>query len=276
MKKSSLLICGVLLLAACHQEGGNNNSKPDTTTDAVSETSKDDGQSEALDDGRSDGASEATTDAESESDDTDDADSDIKNFSIGSVTGPCGVLDDEEWLSDAPFIYINTLDLGDAGYDISLLSEKGQYIANAENAGGSSVPSEAIAFEMLHLCEGATFLKDEVEVIYDQKEGGITDILVEIDGRKVGVSVTRAFAYQREYTLEDAEKILKKKLTALPIAMSNANEVDRWEKSILSVLAYDANSAAQIKAAFDIASAELKGDAIVMVTVSDGDDSALY
>ncbi len=195
---------------------------------------------------------------------------------LGEISGPCGVLDDEEWTSTDSFIFRNTIDFGALEYDVDLLSAGGNYIATHDNAGGSSVESEAIAFEMLHRCEGAELLKIETEVSYQDPSGKITDILVKIDGRKVGVSVTRAFAYQRDYTLDDAEKLLEKKLSALPLSMENAVKSDRWERSMLSIIAVDSTAADQIEAAFALASAELKGGAIIMMTVSEGNDDFIY
>ncbi len=195
---------------------------------------------------------------------------------FGAISGSCWVLDDEEWQSEKPFIYRNSIDFGTDEYDPALLSSGGNYIATHDNAGGSSVESEAIAFEMLYRCEGAEFLKGETEVAYKDAGGKITDILVQIDGRKVGVSVTRAFAYQGEYTLEEATRLLTKKLADLPLSMDNAKQIDRWERSMLSVIAFDDAAAAQIEAAFEQLDADIKGDAIIMLTVSNGNDAFIY
>ncbi len=251
MRKNALYIglLAVCLLAACggEKEKGNENNAADKQADAKTDAKTDSGNK--------------------------DPDGPLAGF--GTISGSCWVLDDEEWLSDKPFLFRNSIDFGTAEYDPALLSSGGNYIATHDNAGGSSVESEAIAFEMLYRCEGAEFLKGENEVAYQDDGGKITDILVKIDNRKVGVSVTRAYV-PGAYTLEDATRILKKKLADLPLSMANAASFDRWERSMLSVIAVDDAAADQIEAAFAQLSADIKGDAIIMLTVSNGNDDFIY
>ena len=51
-----------------------------------------------------------------------------------------------------------------------------------------------------------------MEVAYFPEGGSITDYVCQIDGAKVGVSVTRAMKYFGEYQDEDAYNLLNKKL----------------------------------------------------------------
>ena len=68
-------------------------------------------------------------------------------------------------------------------------------------------------YEVLHRCEGADLLKTEMEVTYTDPSGKLTDLLVDIDGAKIGVSVTRAVGWPRDdpYTVESAQNILEQK-----------------------------------------------------------------
>ncbi len=63
---------------------------------------------------------------------------------------------------------------------------------------------------MLYRCELAVLLKTEAEIVYRDDGGKKTDLLVEMDAAKIGVSVTRAYGWPPEdpYTVEDATALL--------------------------------------------------------------------
>jgi hypothetical protein len=194
-----------------------------------------------------------------------------------SISGDCGVLDSE--LTDAQFHpFANVLDFATDGFQPSALSESGTRILETDNKGGSSIYSEVYAFELLFHCESAILLKTETEISYTDTHGKITDLLVEIDGSKIGVSVTRAFAYPPEtpYTAELATTLLNKKLNGILSSSANVAEEDAWEKQILHVLAYTADHSAQILSVFDDLPEEIKTDTILLVTTTEGDDAFLY
>ncbi len=199
---------------------------------------------------------------------------------VGKISGHCGVLDDMEWKASKPFFFINTLDLG-AGYkfDETKLSAGGQQIFKDGNLGGSSVHSEIFAHEVLHRCELAKLLKSESKITYKDKGGKKTDILLQIDARKVGVSVTRAYHYPptNPYTEAEAKKLLEKKLGDLPKSKANAATADAWTRSVLHVLAYNKQYAMMVQAAWKkMGPAVVKGDAILFVTITDGKDDVIY
>jgi hypothetical protein len=83
----------------------------------------------------------------------------------------------------------------------------GRTLVETPNAGGSSGYSEVFAFEQLAACEMAGLLKTETQIVYDTA-GKITDILVTIDGKKIGVSVVRAvqFVHDGERHADDHEE----------------------------------------------------------------------
>jgi len=121
-------------------------------------------------------------------------------------------------------------------------------------------------------------LKTETEVIYEDSQGKITDLLVEIHGKKIGVSVTRAVGFPRDdpYTIEDATRILEQKLQGVLDSTTNVSDEDLWEKQILHIIAYGTEHAQSLQAAFPDLNDTLKSNTIIWVTVTDGDDDFLY
>ena len=209
------------------------------------------------------------------------ADSTVPLAGFGTLSGECGVLDDVELLSATPWLFVNSLDFSDDPYDESdfeLLSQGGQKVLLDDNAGGSSTYSEVFAFEVLHRCELAGLLKTEMEIIYEPSEGKITDLLVTIDGRKIGVSVTRAVGFPKDapYTVEQAQSLLDKKLAGILDSSSHVAPEDQWVKQILHILAYEAKHADSIAEAYSQTDPALLGNTIVVVTVTDGDDLFIY
>jgi hypothetical protein len=199
---------------------------------------------------------------------------------FGELSGECDVID-TEIASTESFFFANAIDFGMDPYDemdLTKLSEGGQTIIANGNAGGSSLYSEVFAYEVLYRCEEAVLLKTETDIIYQPGMGSITDLLVEIDGEKIGVSVVRAFAFPFEdpYPIEEARRILNKKLTDIQESSARVAEEDRWVKQILSVIAYTEQHAMQIRTAYDELEVSVKTDTILVVTVTDGEDGPLY
>lgn len=228
---------------------------------------------------------DAVTDAASDEPDTSlpdlvspDAGPGLPLAGFGAITGDCGVLDDGEWLSSDPFLYRNAIDFGSQAYDLSLLSEGGQKVVTDDNLGGSSVKSEAIAVDVLHRCELATLLKTERWIDYLDANGKKTDELVTIDGRKVGVSVVRAYHYppSNPYTEAEASAKLTGKLDDILKSSKNAAPGDAWERSILSVIAWDDQYADVVVAAWGKIDPAIRASTIVVVTSTHGEDGFLY
>lgn len=201
---------------------------------------------------------------------------------FGAITGACGVLSPAELTDESPYFFVNHLDLGDDPYDeedLEFLTAGGQEIWSDGNAGGSSIYSEIFAYEMLHRCELAILLKTELEIEYRIPDSKITDLLVEIDGSKVGVSVTRAVGWPRDavWTTDQAVTLLEKKLQGIQDSSSAVASTDAWTKQILHIIAYADQHAEAIQTALDeTITSDLAEDTIVIVTVSDGDDGFLY
>lgn len=200
---------------------------------------------------------------------------------FGALDGACGVLDDGEWGSEGPFFFLNHIDFGDDPYDdgdLTLLSAGGQAIVEAGNAGGSSLMSEVFAYEVLYRCEAAALLKTETEINYVNPQGKITDLLVSLDERKIGVSVTRAVAwpFDEPYPAEEASALLEKKLQGVLDSSANVAAEDAWVRQILHVMAYGPQHAEELETAWGALPDTLRADTIVIVTVTDGDDGFLY
>jgi hypothetical protein len=200
---------------------------------------------------------------------------------FGAISGACGVLDDEDWGSAAPGFFVNHIDFADDPYDdadYAFLSPGGQKIFADGNAGGSSIHSEIFAYEVLLRCELAELMKTETEILYLDAGGKITDLLVFLDERRVGVSVTRAVGWPKDdpYTEEKASELLEKKLQGVLDSTSNVDAEDAWARQILHILAYGDEHAASLEAAWQGLDDALRADTFVIVTVTDGDDGFMY
>ncbi|MGI5860457.1 MAG: hypothetical protein ACOX6T_00200 [Myxococcales bacterium] len=267
---SAIFILGVFVTACA---GNEHNLAPDAgVLDAAI----------ATDSGLPEDAGEVAPDAGEEPDagEIPDASVEVPLPGFGAISGACGVLDDELTSPD-PFVIHNSIDFGDDPYDdedFELLTDGGQEIINDGNAGGSSLLSEVFAYEVLERCELASLLATEMEVSYLDPDSKITDLLVEIDGMKIGVSVTRAVGYPREapYPLATAKSLLQKKLEGILDSSENVAPEHKWVKQILHVLAYSADHATVMEQAWNETADTLKADTILLITVTDGDDEFMY
>lgn len=197
---------------------------------------------------------------------------------FGALSGDCDVLDDE--LGEAaPSRFQSAIEFAAPFTDdqAAELTEGGRVMLAEGNAGGSSLYSEVFAFELLARCELAPLLKTETAIDYDQP-GAITDLLVAIDGEKIGVSVTRAvgFPFDDPYTALQARELLERKLTDIQESTAHVSAADRWQKQILAVLAYSSQHADAMFAALDQIDAATRADTIVWILVTDGADDFIY
>lgn len=190
----------------------------------------------------------------------------------------CPVIQSMDILSPDPNIVQDTLDFtGYPMFDVSLLSPGGQVMYAGGNLGGSSLYSEVFAYEVLFRCDGADFLKGEGDIVY-AIEGKKTDLLVGLDGQKVGVSVVRAESFPKgaAYPVSQAYTVLFGKLDDILHSTMNVDPVDAWPKQILAVMAQTPEHAAAIQEAYTMIDAATKSDTIVLITVTEGDDDFLY
>lgn len=138
------------------------------------------------------------------------------------------------------------------------------------NAGGSSEKSEVLSFELLQRCFGADLQKTEMEVQYFPEGGAITDYTCEMFSTSLGVSVTRAMKYGGDFTVEDAERLLNKKLHG--VLRSTKNTMERWSKQILHVWATSLAVSVLIAEAYNQIPKDLKSNTVVLVTVTENNE----
>ena len=197
------------------------------------------------------------------------------------IAGTCGTIDERDVLDPDPSVVVNEIDLtGEAPVtldDTAALTPGAQEIVADGNLGGSSLWSEVFSFEVLARCEGAELIKSEGEIVY-AIEGKKTDILVAIDGLKVGVSVVRAVGFPPgdPYTVDDALPVLEGKLDDILQSSVNVAPEDAWEKQILSVIAYSDEHAQSMLDAYELLDDETRADTILLVTTTHGDDDFIY
>ena len=197
---------------------------------------------------------------------------------FGALSGECDVLDDELTSGMSGFLRLAIdFDRLYTDADLGLLTLGGQEIIADGNAVGSSVLSEVFAFEALQRCEDAALLKTENEIVYDT-QGKITDFLAEIDGGKIGVSVTRAvaFPFANPYPLASAQELLSGKLADVLVSSANVSSGDRWTKQILAVLAYSPAHADVLFQAYQGLDSAISADTLVVVIVTNGADDFIY
>ena len=200
---------------------------------------------------------------------------------FGVITGQCGVLTLAELDGTTPlwfggdFTFANRYD---DPAERDQLTPGGVEIILDGNAGGSSLYSEVFAYEWLARCEAATLIKTETEVAYDIATSKKIDLLVGIDGRKVGVSVTRAvtFPFGQPYTLAAATTLFDRKLDDIQLATAHAVAADRWSKQMLVALAYDMQHAQVAMQAWTMLDAATRDDTLLVVAVTNGDDLFIY
>jgi hypothetical protein len=199
---------------------------------------------------------------------------------FGVLSGKCDEIDDE--ITDPqPSLFQSEIHFDRAfasDADGALLTGGGQVMLAEGNAGGSSLLSEVFAFELLARCELAALLKTELEIDYDDEATKITDLMVDIDGERLGVSVTRAVGYPFDdpYTALQARELLDKKLGDIQLSTAHVADADRWQKQILVVLAYGPPHADAIAQALAEVAPEVRGDTVVWVLVTGGADLFIY
>lgn len=201
---------------------------------------------------------------------------------VGTIRGACGELDDTELLDETmSFRFENAIDFGAVPLtemDVARFSEGAREILDEGTVGGSSVYSEAVAFEVLARCEGAILLQSESEIVYDDPMGTKTDMRVDIDGHAIGVSVVRAVGFPREdpYPVSRALTLLTRKVEDVGESSANVAMTHDWVKQVLVVVAYSSMHAESMRMAWEMIDATVRDDTILWITVTDGEDQFIY
>lgn len=261
----ALVIVALVALGACASSTGGSDADQNRGVPAISDTTPAESHPDSsVGDARRPGRDPADGDAGA-------GDAEI----LGTLTsGACGDLR-AKLASPEPALAINHLAFvtGET-YTRAALSPGGQTLFETANAGGSSGESEVISYEVLRYCEGAKLLKTETQIGYTHDDAGantITDLEVEIDGQKVGVSVTRAYK-PSDHPLTDADvlSLLEKKLEGVNRSTQRVVPEDRWIKQILHVFAANPAATDAVRRIWPTLDSRLRADTIVLVTETSG------
>lgn len=152
------------------------------------------------------------------------------------------------------------------------------------NAGGKSINSEALSMEMLGTMWGAREVITEMALEYWNESWSKCDYLCSVpcgrEGQRdlVAVSVTRAMAYPHPsgFNSDEALRLLKKKLKGLLVARKGLFGLD-FRKSLLHVWCETEAIADEVQRVYEeVLEDELKGDAIVLLSVAENAEYVFY
>jgi len=141
-------------------------------------------------------------------------------------------------------------------------------ILRLPNAGGNSIWSEIVSFEVLNSMFNAKLIRTEMELEYWPLGCKITDYSVEMFDQTIGVSVTRAIKFGGTFTAEDAKVLLRKKLDGINVSSRCVVTEQSWSKQMLFVWATDERVADILMEQFALVEDELKSNTFVFVCTS--------
>lgn len=199
---------------------------------------------------------------------------------FGTLSGQIGALHPLDLDSSSPALFSETLDFGAHPYDESdfaLLTPAAQEVILDGGAVGSALVASAFACEVLVRAELASLLRTEAEILY-QESGPLADFELEVDDFLLGEDTARAFAFPWGTPLSQgaASSLLQGKLADLLLSVANVEPPGLWRKGVLVVFTPTVADAATVAAAWSALDANVRGDSVVVVVVTEGDDSWLY
>lgn len=164
----------------------------------------------------------------------------------------------------------------DRRLDVGAMTADARRVFETDNAGGSSELSEAFSMELLARTLGARLHKTELELAYFTGDGSaskLTDYSIVLDGRVVGVSVTRACKgwppVAGAYTVHDALRLLSKKLLGVNESSRHVSNAD-WTKQMLHVFVADGSYLAVLNEAAALIPPALIANTVVLFTLCTG------
>lgn len=155
------------------------------------------------------------------------------------------------------------------------LSDGANRIKDTPNAGGNSINSEILSFELRHLFFGANLSRTEMELEYFPMGGSISDYSVTLWGKQYGVSVARAMQFKHKFNKDDAKRLLTKKLKGI-ISSSKTVCHEQWEKQILHIWVQNQDIADLLVEEYRCIDDELKSNTLVMLTVVEGNGDIIF
>jgi hypothetical protein len=158
------------------------------------------------------------------------------------------------------------------------LSNVAKKVLSSPNAGGNSIVSETMSAEILHRLYGANDIRTEMEVEYIFDNWKIADYCIRISGKNVGVSVTRAmgFPYESSFDLQQADKLLRKKINGLVLARNGISERDSFYTAILHVFCQSNRIKNVLYRAFKTLEPDLRDNIILIATVAENADYLFF
>lgn len=146
------------------------------------------------------------------------------------------------------------------------------------NAGGNSIVSEALSAELFTRVFNANNIRTEMEVEYIFYNWKIADYTIRMYDKNVGVSVTRAFTYPNDdlFSIEFADKLLRKKITGLILARGNTDERDGYLTSILHIYCRSERVKNILKRAYNNLPENIKDNIIILCTITEGECDFIY
>jgi hypothetical protein len=121
-------------------------------------------------------------------------------------------------------------------FDKLQLTDSIKVFLNVNNAGGSSEISEIVSMYYMQKRYGATHFIPEMSVQYDT-ESKICDYLMNINGYKIGVSVTRAILYPFERPINETftTSLLYRKMTGILLAKRSVAPEHAFHHSMIHI-----------------------------------------
>lgn len=140
-----------------------------------------------------------------------------------------------------------------------------------DNAGGTSVRSEAMSIHVFEKMYDAKHVLCEMEVQYETYAWSMVDYLATISGKRVGVSVFRAMvppnAKRTSFTMEDARRLCRKKLRGLVVARNSVSKKHRFFRCVCHCIAQSPHAARFMKRAFEELMLNFETNLVAMITI---------
>jgi hypothetical protein len=160
--------------------------------------------------------------------------------------------------------------------NVDYLCKDAVKILEEPNAGGNSEYSETLSMDILYELYDASGIHTEMDIEYFDPNWKKCDFLCTINGENWGISVSRAMSFPNpeDFTKEDAELLLCKKLKGLIIAKQGMLVKANFLKSILHIWCETPKIAGFLIDAYTELNEDLKDDIGVMLTVLSNDEKS--
>ena len=149
-----------------------------------------------------------------------------------------------------------------------------------DNAGGTSVRSEALSIHVFEKLYDARDVLCEMEVQYETHAWSMVDYLATIAGKRVGVSVFRAMvaphAKRTSFTMVDARRLCTKKLRGLVVARNSVSKEHRFFNCVCHCIAQSPHAARLMKRAFEEIMLDFESNLVAMITIVPKFDGVFY